>query len=190
VVAGGVVGLGRLEHRRGGPPADPRHHVDAVIRDGVVLEVPLEEPAVELGGLLAEALVLHLRVRLRHVSVELVALHRGEVAVRELVVLVLALEPLEPVSAVGSGDAFLAGFQKKKEDADSGAAASRPATPNRRSSSALRTRRTSSTFTPVGLKLPIACHSERSTRLREVSSRTPHRSEPSASGAAPHREQA
>src|SRR6185295_2960139 len=41
---------------------------------------------VEVGGLLAEALVLHLGVRLGHAAVELVALHRGQVAVGEVVV--------------------------------------------------------------------------------------------------------
>src|SRR5678816_857350 len=41
---------------------------------------------VEVGGLLAEALVLHLGVRLGHAAVEFVALHRGQVAVGEVIV--------------------------------------------------------------------------------------------------------
>src|SRR4029450_10057450 len=41
---------------------------------------------VEVGGLLPEALVLHLGVRLGHAAVELVALHGGQVAVGEVVV--------------------------------------------------------------------------------------------------------
>ncbi len=48
-------------------------------------------------------------------------------------------------------------------------------------SSASRTRRTSTSFTPVGLKSPISCQSARSTSRSEVSRRTPQRSSPSAS---------
>src|SRR4030095_13802996 len=43
---------------------------------------------VEVGRLLPVALVLHLRVRLGHLAVELVTLHGGEVAVREVIVAV------------------------------------------------------------------------------------------------------
>ena len=49
------------------------------------------------------------------------------------------------------------------------------------SSSARRTFHTSSGTTPVGRKRPISCHSERSTMVLAVSSRTPHRRGPRAS---------
>ena len=48
-------------------------------------------------------------------------------------------------------------------------------------SSASRTRLTSTSFTPVGLKSPMSVQSERSTISSEVSSRTPQSRSPSAS---------
>ena len=42
--------LGRLEHRGGGAAVDARHHVDAVIRDRIVLEIPAEQRAIEALG--------------------------------------------------------------------------------------------------------------------------------------------
>ena len=52
------------------------------------------------------------------------------------------------------------------------------------SSSAARTARASGTFTPVGAESPRSCASPWSTSRSEVSSRTPHRSPPSASATA------
>ena len=46
-------------------------------------------------------------------------------------------------------------------------------------SSASRTLQTSRSLTPVGLKSPISSQSDWSTRLSDVSSRTPHSREPS-----------
>ena len=53
--------------------------------------------------------------------------------------------------------------------------------PKPAASSASRVFRTSRSFTPVGLKSPISSHSERSTSVSDVSSRTPQSRSPSAS---------
>jgi hypothetical protein len=46
----GRMAIERLEHRRGGAAAQARHHIDAVIRDRVVLELPPEQRAIEVLG--------------------------------------------------------------------------------------------------------------------------------------------
>src|SRR6266511_3723067 len=52
--------------------------------------------------------------------------------------------------------------------------------PKPSASRASRTFQTSRGFTPVGVKSPISCHSERSTMRLEVSRRTPHSRSPKA----------
>ena len=66
-----------------GQPVQLGHLLQAVVGGADDLNLH-----VEVGGLLAEALVLHLGVRLGHAAVELVALHAGQMPIGEMVVVV------------------------------------------------------------------------------------------------------